>query len=109
MPEGNDVSSGLKWALLSNSVPLTGPPTATSWAMEALLVPWIHYVPVKEDLSDVEEKVAWIVEHDEEAQYIAKRGSLWIQDLLFHKDSEKDNEAINREVLRRYASHFRPM
>lgn len=108
MPEGNDVSSGLKWALLSNSVVLAGPPTATSWAMEALLVPWVHYVPVRQDLTDVEEKMQWIIEHDEEAQYIAKRGSLWIKDLLFHSQSEPDNDAINREVLRRYAAHFRP-
>ena len=44
MLERNDVSSGLKWALFSNSVVLTQTPTCTSWAMEELLVPWVHYI-----------------------------------------------------------------
>jgi hypothetical protein len=41
MIEGNDVASGLKWALLSQSVVLMPPPKHTSWAMEELLEPWI--------------------------------------------------------------------
>lgn len=34
MLEGNDVASGLKWALLSQSVVLMPPPMHTSWVME---------------------------------------------------------------------------
>jgi hypothetical protein len=41
MIEGNDVASGLKWALLSQSVVLMSPPKHTSWAMEELLKPWV--------------------------------------------------------------------
>ena len=41
MIEGNDVASGLKWALLSQSVVLMAPPKHTSWAMEELLEPWV--------------------------------------------------------------------
>jgi hypothetical protein len=36
MLEGNDVSSGLKWALFSNSVVMAQSPTKTSWAMEEM-------------------------------------------------------------------------
>lgn len=43
MLEGNDVASGLKWALLSNSVVLMPPPTFTSFVLEELFVPWMHY------------------------------------------------------------------
>jgi hypothetical protein len=39
--QGNDVATGLKWALLSMSVVLMSPPTITSWAMEELLLPWV--------------------------------------------------------------------
>ncbi|KAI8616439.1 glycosyl transferase family 90-domain-containing protein [Chytriomyces sp. MP71] len=35
------------------------------------LVPWVHYVPVRLDLSDLEEKVQWLMEHDEEAREIS--------------------------------------
>jgi hypothetical protein len=41
MLEGNDVASGLKWALLSQSIVLMPPPKHTSWAMEELLEPWV--------------------------------------------------------------------
>ena len=41
MIEGNDVASGLKWALLSQSVVLMSPAKHTSWAMEELLQPWV--------------------------------------------------------------------
>ena len=41
MIEGNDVASGLKWALLSQSVVLMPLPKHTSWAMEELLQPWV--------------------------------------------------------------------
>jgi Glycosyl transferase family 90 len=106
MLEGNDVSSGLKWALYSNSVVLTQTPTKTSWAMEELLEPWVHYVPLADDLSDVEEKMQWVIDNDEEAQRIALRGKLWIHDLVFHPDAEVDEQLIFDEILRRYKAHF---
>jgi Glycosyl transferase family 90 len=106
MLEGNDVSSGLKWALYSNSVVMTQTPTKTSWAMEELLEPWVHYVPLNDDLSDVEEKMQWIIDHDSEAQQIAYRGKLWIHDLVFHPDASFDEALIFDEILRRTKAHF---
>jgi hypothetical protein len=38
------------------------------------LIPWKHYIPIKHDLSDLLEKLAWAKEHDEEAQEIACHG-----------------------------------
>lgn len=104
--EGNDVSSGLKWALLSQSVVLMPRPTFTSWAMEELLEPWIHYIPLLPDFSDVDEKVAWMIQHDTEARRISYRATLWMADLCFHPDAAKDENAIFRGILNRYAHHF---
>ena len=104
--EGNDVSSGLKWALRSRSVVLKTKPTLTSWAMEERLEPWVHYIPIRSDLSDVEEKMQWVLEHDRESRAIAIRGALWIYDLLFHPDAEEENRWINEEILRRYRALF---
>lgn len=55
--EGNDVASGLKWMLLSNSVVMMPQPTMETWACEAFLKPMVHYVPVAPDLSDLEERL----------------------------------------------------
>jgi hypothetical protein len=107
MVEGNDVSSGLKWALMSNSVLMIPPPTLTTWAMEELLEPWVHYIPLDASLNDAEEKMQWVIDHDREAQQIAHRGGLWMKDMVFHPDAAKDDLAIYKEILRRYQGHFR--
>ncbi|KAL7551259.1 hypothetical protein ACHAWF_014445 [Thalassiosira exigua] len=52
MLEGNDVSSCLRWALRSNSIVMMPPPKFTSWWMEELLQPWVHYVPLNPSLND---------------------------------------------------------
>jgi len=106
MLEGNDISSGLKWALYSNSVVLAQVSLYTSWAMEELLEPWVHFVPLADDLSDVHEKMQWVLDHDEEAQKIAHAGTLWISDLIFHPDAASDEEAVFDETFIRYKQHF---
>mmetsp|Transcript_39666 Transcript_39666/g.60983 ORF Transcript_39666/g.60983 Transcript_39666/m.60983 type:complete len:451 (+) Transcript_39666:161-1513(+) len=107
MIEGNDVASGLKWALLSQSVVLMPPPKHTSWAMEELLEPWVHYVPLNDLATDVEERMQWVVDNDAEAQRISARATLWMEDLVFHPDAAEDDRLIEEEMLRRYRLHFR--
>jgi hypothetical protein len=104
--EGNDVASGLKWALASRSVVLMPRPMYTSWAMEELLEPWVHYIPLAEDLVDVEEKIEWMINNDEKAREIANRGSLWMADLVVHPDAAREDLVIEQDILRRYGAHF---
>ena len=104
--EGNDVASGLKWALLSQSVVLMPKPRHTSWCMEELLQPWIHYVPLKDDLSDVETQMQWILHHSDEAWQISQRGTLWMEDMIFHPDAAREERLIKEELVRRYLAHF---
>jgi hypothetical protein len=106
MIEGNDVASGLKWALLSQSVVLMPNPKHTSWCMEELLEPWVHYVPLDDFATNVEEMMQWVVDHDEEAQRIAERATLWMEDMVFHPDAAQDDRLIQEEILRRYEAHF---
>lgn len=108
MLEGNDVASGLKWALLSNSVVLMPIPKHTSWAMEERLIPWIHYVPLNDDAADVEEKMQWILDHESDAKRISYAATLWMQDLVYHPDAAQDDRWIQEEMLRRYQLHFIP-
>ena len=106
MLEGNDVSSGLRWALRSNSVVMMPPPTFTSWAMEELLQPWVHYIPLDPSFDNIESRMQWVLDHDAEAEQIARQGSLWIKDLLEHPNAASDNAAINKEIFRRYQKLF---
>jgi hypothetical protein len=36
-----------------------------------LLIPFVHYIPIKYDLSDLIEKIEWVNENDEMAEKIA--------------------------------------
>lgn len=104
--QGNDVSSGVKWGLYSQSVVLMPPPSYTSWAMEELLEPWIHYIPIRPDLQDVEEKIQWVLENDMEAAKISFRGKVWMHDLALHPAVPEEEKRINREILERYRMHW---
>ena len=75
--------------------------------MEHLLQPYVHYVPIWANCSNVEQQVQWVLDHDDQAQAIAHQGSLWIQDLVLHPQAAADDQAIFRLVLQRYARHFR--
>ena len=57
--EGNDKDSGVNWKLNSNSLVLMSRPRITSWLMETTLIPGGHYVLLKDDFSDLEEKLHW--------------------------------------------------
>ena len=61
--EGNDKDSGLNWKLKSNSVVFMCKPIINSWLMEEKLQPNIHYIQIKDDLSDLEEKIDWCNNH----------------------------------------------
>jgi Glycosyl transferase family 90 len=102
--EGNDVSSALKWALYSSCVVIMPyPVTVTSWAMEELLEPYIHFVPIKPDLTDVHDAVQWILAHEQETKHISKRATQWMKDLLYYPEEE---QIIQDEILQRYRSNF---
>ena len=104
--EGNDVSTGLKWALFSQSVVMMPVPTKTSWAMEEYLQPWVHYIPLRQDLSNVEAQVQWMRDHDDEAKRIAERATLFIYDLLFHPEAKLEHILVREGLLKLYFSCF---
>lgn len=104
--EGNDVASGLKWMLASNSVVVMPPPTCESWACESLLQPFVHYVPVSHDLSDLEEVVHWCRAHDDQCRTIAENGRAFIGPFL---DEREEADLVNA-VIEAFAAKvvFRP-
>ena len=104
--EGNDVSSGLKWMLFSNSVVFSPPFTMSSWAMEDTLQPFIHYIPIKRDMSNVEERIQWAESHPEETKLISERSTLFVYDLLFHPKAMEDEREIMTQMMERYEQNF---
>ena len=71
--DGNGISSAHTWCFGIGAVPLLV--TNNTFWFSDLLVPFENYIPVRYDLADLEEKIAWVLEHDLEAKEIAERAS----------------------------------
>jgi hypothetical protein len=77
--EGNDVATNLKWAMSSNSLCIMPRPKFETWFMEGSLKPGIHYVEVKSDFSDLEDKILYYTEHTDEAEEIIGHANRYVQ------------------------------
>ena len=86
--EGNDVATNLKWILYSNSVVIMPKPTICSWIMEDKLISGTHYIEIKSDYSDLEEKYEWCLNNLEECKKVAEAGKKYI-DLFLNQENEK--------------------
>ncbi len=58
------------WKLFSNSLIFKPSSPNTQWYHKGLQ-PWVHYVPVKENLKDLTQKIQWAQAHDKEAEIMA--------------------------------------
>ncbi len=104
--EGNDVATGLKWMLYSNSVVFMSRPTVATWAMEDLLVPFVHYIPLANDYSNLLEMIKWANEHDEACQEISKRATEFIEHLWISEQAQKDTEYLQKALVTSYVNQF---
>ncbi|MBB6462953.1 glycosyl transferase family 90 [Flammeovirga kamogawensis] len=68
--EGNDVATNLKWVMSSNSIAVMPTPKYETWFMEGTLIPDFHYIHVKDDYSDLIEKIEFYSTHIKEANKI---------------------------------------
>lgn len=101
--EGNDVATNLKWILYSNSVPFCPPFTIQSWILEDNLQPWQHYIPVRADFSDMEEKLDWAIHHPSQCKSIARQGKDYMRQFM---DLEKENTIVEH-VLSEYVNQVK--
>jgi hypothetical protein len=96
--EGNDVASNLKWVMSSNSVAVMPPPTCESWFMEGTLIPNYHYIAIRPDFSDLEERLHYYIEHPDEAQQIVEHAHEYVAQF---RDRRRE-DLISLLVLRKY-------
>jgi len=96
--EGNDVATSLKWAMASNMLVMSPRPRYETWFMEGQLEPGRHYVMLKDDLSDLEEKVEYFTRHTDEAEWIIQNAHAWT-DLFTDPLKER---IISLRVLEKY-------
>lgn len=97
--EGNDVASNLKWVLASNSVPVMPPPRYESWLLESQLQPWVHYVPVRPDFTDLGDALEWCRANPDACERMAKQGREYVTP--FYRDQMKQAYAVVDRYLQK--------
>lgn len=96
--EGNDVATSLKWNLSSNSLCMMTQPSCETWFMENTLQPGVHYIQLKPDYSDLEEKMDYYNSHPKEAQEIIQNAHQYIQPF----QNKQQENLISLLVLEKY-------
>lgn len=96
--EGNDVASNLKWAMSSNSLVMMAKPKYETWFMEGRLQEGFHYVLLKNDYSDLEEKVKYYLNNIDDAKKIIGNANEYVQQFK----NKKFEDIISYLVLEKY-------
>jgi hypothetical protein len=101
--EGNDVATNLKWVMSSNSIAVMPKPTYETWFMEGMLIADCHYIEIKKDYSDLEEKLKYYIEHTDEALKIIENAHAFVKQF----QDKKREKLISLLVLQKYFNHMR--
>ena len=91
--------SALFQKLLSGSAVLkvASPGNFRQWYYDEL-IPWVNFVPVKSDMSDLVEKIHWLIEHDDEAMQIGINGRKLASKLTYDEELNKALININKAL-----------
>ncbi|NGM63277.1 lipopolysaccharide biosynthesis protein [Sphingobacterium sp. SGG-5] len=96
--EGNDVATNLKWIMSSNSIAVMPLPKYETWFMEGRLIPDYHFICIKDDYSDLEEKLNYYIHHEDKAIEIVNNA----HDYIAQFKNRKREDVIALKVLQKY-------
>ena len=96
--EGNDVASNLKWVMSSQSLAVMPLPRYETWFMEATLIPDYHYVLIRDDYSDLEERMEYYINHKDKALEIINNAHDYISQFRI----KRREDLISLLVLEKY-------
>ena len=74
--------TGLIWKMYSGSTVFKVDSHYEQWYYSSLQ-PWIHYVPIRGDFQDLDEKLAWALANDDLARTIADNGRAFVANLTY--------------------------
>ncbi len=96
--EGNDVATNLKWIMSSNSLCIMCRPRAETWFMEGTLEAGRHYVEIKDDFSDLTEKMDYYMARPDEARAIIAEANRFVERFM----NPLVEDAVSLLVLEKY-------
>jgi len=96
--EGNDVATNLKWVMASNSLCLMPAPRYETWFMEGRLVAGYHYVQLRDDYADLDDRIDYYEAHPDEAAAIIANAQAHVRQF----SDRKRERLISLLVLQKY-------
>lgn len=75
--EGNEGATNLPWVFLSNSVPVMPRPWVETWKLESFAKPYVHFVPVADDFSNLDEVIDWCESNSDACLEISLQSKLF--------------------------------
>ena len=99
--EGADTATNIKWVMSSNSVCVMPKPKYETWFMEGKLKPDFHYISIKDDFSDAEDKINFFIKHPNDVKKIIANANDFVNQF---KDQRRE-KLISLLVLDKYFSY----
>lgn len=84
--DGSTIASSHMWSFAIGSVPIMVS-NANCW-FSKFLIPFVHYVPVNYDLTNLKETILWLINNDHQAKLIAQNALLFANH-YFSSDFQK--------------------
>ena len=81
--------------MYSNSLVLMPKPTICSWFMEDKLINGKHYIEIKNDFSDLEEKYNWCCNNLDRCKEIVQNAKKYVRQFL---NEENENKIIKKII-----------
>ena len=96
--------------LLSNTIVfIPRNPKFVTWLMEDKLEPFVHYVPIAHDLSNIDDMILWCERNLDKTKSIIRQSTLYMYDMFFHASADNDNMKICFEMMQLYNNQFSSM
>lgn len=96
--EGNDVASNLKWVMSSQSIAVMPKPKYETWFMEGLLVADVHYIVIKDDYTDLEQRLNYYINNQDKALQIIENANAYVQQFR----NQENETLISLLTLKKY-------
>lgn len=74
--------------------------------MEDLLLPFVHYIPLSDDMSNILEMFQWAEDHQEECKEISARATEFMEHLWMSNQARADNEHLKEKLAVAYMKQF---
>jgi len=99
-PEGFDCASALSWVLASNSLAIVPPFHYENVIINSqALRPYVHFLPIREDYSDLADVMRWALAHDQECRQMVQDANKYMQPFVNGNCMERVQRQIIEKLL----------